>query len=272
MLNIQEKLIKITPKNINSQKTVFVLIISFLVSLSQFQSAVVFAQDDAKKPSEVQSNFDENDPAYRVLGRKLTQKEIASLSGVKTTEEIIAQEFLHDEDLLVKVRAISFFGVNPSSDLIAELYFDKQMKFIEMVNYLHNLEQRYGSIEKGLENIRSASGNENKILEDKIELAYEEVTGASIVNDFGSNALSQYVKYFKTKGIDNYDDIVNEFVTNVLEADAEEKKSVMKLAMKDAGFTQERVNNLMGNKRFIDSVMNQRFTHHSLVTLFHNLK
>lgn len=221
-------------------KSNIIIILSLLIFLQGY-STPLFAQGEVSGMS----------VAHKVLGRDLTEHEVDSL-GSHYDENTIKLQFLHREHNLVTVRALSSVGVIPTKDLITELYFENDKTYTELKEYLFDLKEKYGSVEKGLEH-RNLTKDKDAIFQHAVAAAFKEVYCLTVEEAYPSAAnRSQLYSYLRSKEAIHHSEIKRVLIDNL---DREDKIAIYNRVVTKADMAY-----LKKKDKFRKTIIDQEFT------------
>ncbi len=238
-------------------RLLIILLISFSL-LSNGLNVTCFAQDNKEDSAQEvnagnesdnnASNQKENEdtPAYRVLGRSLTDTEEKNYGNLD--EEGIKNQILFKETKLVAVRALSAIGEEDEIEKVVSAPLPAKT-FTDLREYFIGLREQYGTVAKGIKAIY-----ELNIKDD--EYAFKQAVNEAYENVFCSHLSpekeEQFLKYFKEKGATTYSKMVTELQNSMSD---EIKKLVLTKVLKEVGRQ-----DLMNKEVFVNKILNQSFT------------
>lgn len=223
----------------------------------------VFAQggDDQKN---LQARVHPKTPAYLVLGRQLTKKEIAAY-GKNLTKEDIIRQFLPKESKLVIIRAVITIGeAKNATEIVQRLYFPEPKTYEELVSYLQERREKYGSALKGIIAEEQFKEDDGQVFEETALEAYETVFGV-LPEELSQEEKQQLFTNLKESDALTLTKIIEVLVRSMTK---EDKKEILFGLLDEIGRA-----DLKKNSDFVNKIINQEdLTYKELKGLLEELK
>lgn len=192
------------------------------------------------------------DPAYEVLGRKLTSAEKSIYSDA--TKEDIKNGLLHKEQRLVIVRALVAIGEGDDARNVLRLMTISELKtFRELVKYFKDLKESSGSVVVAL--LEQSNKDPETAFRNAASFAYEEVYGVGKEQQ----DIQSIINYFKSQEVSKYSEMVRVLVDSMT---LEDRKKLLTKALNAVGRA-----DLIDNEKFVKKIIEQKFTYEKLLKL-----
>lgn len=191
-------------------------------------------------------------PAYEVLGRKLSEQE-KDIYGKLSAKEI-KEQLLHREQKLVLVRAAVATGASEDLEEILGLYDTTKLRtFTELVREFQGYIEKYGSLKEGL--------RAELVLKIDDEQAFRQAALRAYYSVFGikSSEIEAISKFLKAHDAITYSKMI-ETLARTLTPD--DKKEMLFRALEQIGRP-----DLKQRKDFTEKLLSQNFTYETLLKL-----
>ena len=198
-------------------------------------------------------------PAYEVLGRKLTRVEQEAHGNLSKND--LKNSILHREQRLVAVRALIAVGASKDiKEIIDVLPLTKLRTYVELLTYFNHLKEKYGSVLGGIkaEYVYSIVDDEQAFKQAAIK-AYETTFGVPKEQQ----SVEDIVNFLKAKEAFTYSRMVAELVATM---EYEDKQRMLFKALDEIGRS-----DLKNNNKFVNKLLEQDFTHESLKKLLEQI-
>lgn len=243
-----------------SKKTFLIHLLFTLILCITFNLPFLsFAQEDPpdSTTTEVEDKNEESkNPAFEVLGRKLTKPEKLLYGNLGA--EGIKNALLHKEQRLVIVRAVVATGnSNDAGKVLSLMHISELITYRELIDYFYNLIERYGSVVDGL--LAGSSEDPEAAFKNAASIAYEEVYGVPREQQNIESILS----FFKAHEVSTYTEMIDLLVSSMTQ---EDKVKLLKKALAVVGRL-----DLIGNKKFVNKIISQKFTYGKLLKLLRQI-
>lgn len=253
------------------KKSLINFILSIILLINGF-NGIVFAQDENNDASQTEEDAGsqeetsestptayEDSPAYKVLGRHLTDAEEENYGSLD--EEGLKNQRLHIEQRLVIVRALISIGEGNEVEDVLNKMPTIRKTFLELVEEFTDLKEKYGTVIKGVNSVYVSNNQDD-------EYAFNEAAHEAFETVF-CKALegeeeAQFLKYFKAKNSLTYSKMVLELQATMTD---EVKKSILFKILNEIGRP-----DLKANKKFVDKILGQTFTCANLSKLLKEVK
>lgn len=215
--------------------------------------------EEPKEPFLRDSKLMKN-PAYRILGRKLTPLEQKQYGDDQGGIETIALR----EQKLILVRALLAVGEGGvASELLDRIPQDKIKNFSEAVDFLEKLIQKYGSVTEGIN-----SELVYNIQDDQV--AFEKAAAKAYYTVYGINEEEQQqnkqaiLDYLSAKSATTFSKMIEALIESMT---PERKRELLERTL-----TEINREDLIKNKNFVAKILEQQdVTYLNLKKLFENL-
>jgi len=250
------KAFEISKMNLN--KKIFLLsIISLFLMFSGFSAS--YAQDEgaaAVQDDEQQANDEQeaddankyNNPAYRVLGRNLTDAE--RILYPEESEEGIKNYVLYKEQRLVIVRALGAIGESSAIPIVLERVPNTGNRtFTELVEFFTELKEKYGKVTTGVNKIYVSNITNDDVA---FKAAAHEAYANVFCNDLSAESEAKILKYFKDENALTYSKMVVKLQSTMTD---DIKKAILFRILGEI-----KRNDLRTNQNFVKKIVGQSFT------------
>lgn len=209
------------------------------------------------------SDLKKKSPAYRVLGREFTPQERAANGGNLTFEQV-KNNYLHKELHLSVIRAAITVGEAKYASEILKVYGNTKAKpYEEVVKDFVQYREKYGSVLKGVQSETNLKLSEEQIFEETALKAYKAVFGVD-TDELTAQEKQDIYTFLKGKEALTYTKMIEVFVKTMTQ---DEKKNILFGLLKEI-----KRDDLIKNKKFVDKILEQDFTHENLKKLLQELK
>jgi hypothetical protein len=241
------KAFEISKMNIN--KKIFLLsIISLFLIFSGFSASYAQDEDAAEIQEDDQQTDDYDTPAYRVLGRNLTETE--SKLYQDQSEEAIKNYVLYKEQRLVIVRALGAVGeINAIDKVLERVPNTGDKTFTELVEFFTSLKEKYGRVSTGVDKVYISNIKDDDVA---FRAAAHEAYANVFCNDLSAESEAKILKYFKDENALTYSKMVVKLQSTMTD---DIKKAILFRILKEI-----KRGDLKTNQNFVKKIVGQSFT------------
>lgn len=211
----------------------------------------------------LQARVKQKSPAYQVIGRELTKKELEAY-GKNLSKEDIETQFLPRESKLVIIRAAITIGEAKNASLIVQKINFTDLKTYEyLVAYFTDLKEKYGSVLKGLVTEQELKLDEKQIFEETAATAYKTTFGIEAEN-LSEEEKQKLYSFLKGNDATTLTKMIEVLMKSMTEDD---KKEILFDLLDEVGRS-----DLKKNIEFVSKIIKQDFTYQNLRELLQELK